>query len=413
MNKLHQTAWTFMGLCLLLSLALPAQAATAAAPATSTPTQTIQYVYLGKRYPRPPPLQLLYLPPPDRGLKGAEYSTRLRNYSGRLVGYHFKLIDALVGKDGDVVKRARQLLADGQRLFIADLDRADLLKVASLPAAKNAIFLNIHSPADDLRTRNCRANIFHIIPSYAMRADALAQYLIFKHWRDWLLVRGDTPEDKAFAAAIRRAAKRFGGTIVDERTYVFHTGENRQHTANQQIETQMPDLTRGAPSHDVVFVADESGTFGLYLPYRTAEPRPVVGSYGLTAGAWDPVYEQYAAVNLRLDFRRTMGRRMTTPDYLAWLAVKLFGQAAIRGHATKPGDIRTYILNQDLKLGGNKSLAMSFRLWNQQLRQPIVVSSPEYLVAMAPIKGFLNPEHLMDTLGFAQRDSSCRLNDGQ
>lgn len=409
MTRVRHTGWTFVALfaalCLWASPPIPALAA-------SDSTQTIQIVYLGKRYPPPPPLQILYTPPPDRGLKGAQYSTTLRNYAGRLVGYHFELINALMGENGDVVKRANELLKKGQRLFIADLNRDDLLKVARLPAAKNAIFLNIHSPADDLRTKDCRKNIFHIIPSYAMRADALAQYLIFKHWDRWLLVRGKTSQDKAFAASIHRAAKRFGATIVGERTYVFHTGEQREHTAHQQIATQMPELTRGAPSHDVVFVADESGTFGLYLPYRTAEPRPVVGSYGLTAGAWNPVYEMYAAVNLRTVFRNKTGRRMTTPDYLGWLAVGLYGQAVIRGHATNPDAIRTYILRQDLKLDGDKPLGMSFRLWNQQLRQPIIVTSPEYQVAIAPLKGFLNPEHLMDTLGFSRQDSSCRLNSG-
>lgn len=401
----------FFALCIALSLGIVSSTPATAASADSM--QEVQIVYLSKHYPPAPPLQLLYPPPRNRGLKGAQYSVELRNQSGQFLGYQFKLVDALVDTDGDVVKRARDLLASGQRLFIVDLRRDDLLQVTRLPEAKDAIFLNVRSPADDLRTKHCRKNTFHIIPSYAMRADALAQYLIYKHWDRWLLIRGETPRDKAFAASIQRAAKRFGGTIVDERTYAFRTGKQRQKTAHQQIATQMPELTRGAPDHDVVFVADESGHFGLYLPYRTAEPRLVVGSYGLTAGAWDSVYEKYASVNLRKTFRRKVGRRMTTPDYLALLAVKLFGQAVIRGDATQPEAIRTYILRQDLKLDGHKPRSMSFRLWNQQLRQPILVSSPEYEVAIAPIKGFTNPKHLMDTLGFSRRGSSCTLNNGE
>lgn len=395
----------FAMLCVSLSLSIPALAA-------SDSTQTVEIVYLGTRYPQPPALQIVYSTPRDRGLAGAQYSIQLRNYSGRLVGYQFELIDALVGTNDNVVKRARELLENGQRLFIADLKRDDLLKVASLPAAEDAIFLNIHSPANDLRTEYCRKNIFHIIPSYAMRADALAQYLVSKYWDRWLLVRGKTPQDKAFAAAIRRAAKRFGATIVGERAYEFHTGKKRQRTAHQTIASQMEQLTRDAPSHDVVFVADESGHFGLYLPYRTAKPRPVVGSYGLTAGAWNPVYEKYAAVNLRTVFRKRMGRRMLTRDYLASLAVKLIGQAVIRGKVTQPEAIRDYILQQDLRLDGHKPRPMSFRLWNQQLRQPIIVTSPLYQVAIAPIKGFLHPQHAMDTLGFSPRESSCTLNNG-
>ncbi|MDN5873341.1 MAG: ABC transporter substrate-binding protein, partial [Sinobacteraceae bacterium] len=325
----------------------------------------------------------------------------------------FKLVNALIeNKTGNVVKKARELLKNGQRLFIADLDRDDLLKVAKLPLAKDAIFLNIHSPANSLRTTDCRRNIFDIIPSYAMRADALAQYLIFKHWHDWLLVRGDTPQDKAFAASIRRAAKRFGGNIVGERTYTFELGKNRQHTGHQQIATQMPELTRGAPDHEVVFVADESHGFGLYLPYRTAEPRPVVGSYGLTATAWTQNFDRYNAFSLQKAFHQFSGRRMTTPDYLGWLAVRLIGEVVIRGHATTPDAMRRYMLKQDLKLQSDRGRGLSFRVWNQQLRQPIILSSPGYQVAMAPIKGFLNPEHYMDTLGFSARETSCGLGNG-
>lgn len=392
--------------CLLMVSPAAALAATQSAP-------TVQYVYLGKRYPHPPPLRLLHLPPKNRGLEGAKYSTRSRNYTGKLVGYHFKLIDALdTSTDANIVAKAKALLKSGQRLFIADLNRDDLLKVAQLPLAKDAIFLNIHSPANSLRTTDCRRNIFDIIPSYAMRADAIAQYLIFKHWHKWLLVRGNTHQDKAFAASIRRAAKRFGGKIVGERTYTFHAGKNRQHTAHQQIETQMPELTRGAPDHDVVFVADESHNFGLYLPYRTAEPRPVVGSYGLTATAWTRNFDRFDSLGLQKDFRRFSGRQMTTRDYLAWLAVRAFGKAAIHGHATTPKAIRQYLLKQNLLLLSNRGRGLSFRLWNQQLRQPLIISSPAYQVAMAPLKGFLNPHHFMDTLGFSARETGCKLHNG-
>jgi ABC-type branched-subunit amino acid transport system substrate-binding protein len=54
--------------------------------------------------------------------------------------------------------------------------------VADLPEAKNSILVNIRSSAEALRQEQCRQNVFHIIPDSAMRADAIAQYLIWKKW---------------------------------------------------------------------------------------------------------------------------------------------------------------------------------------------------------------------------------------
>ena len=70
-----------------------------------------------------------------------------------------------------------------------------------------------------LRQEDCRANVLHTAPDRAMLADALAQYLVWKRWPRWLVAKGVFPEDLAYLDALRRAAKRFGGTIVEEREY--------------------------------------------------------------------------------------------------------------------------------------------------------------------------------------------------
>ena len=65
--------------------------------------------------------------------------------------------------------------------------------------------------ADDrLREEDCRANVIHVAPTRSMLTDGLAQYLIWKQWRRWLLVVGSHPEDQLLAEAYRRSAKKFG-----------------------------------------------------------------------------------------------------------------------------------------------------------------------------------------------------------
>jgi hypothetical protein len=52
---------------------------------------------------------------------------------------------------------------------------------------------------------------------------------------------------------------------------------------------------------------------------------------------------------------------------------------------------------------------MNFRKWDQQLRQPVLLTSARDLVSVSPQEGFLNPNYLTDTLGFDQPESKCHF----
>ncbi len=84
----------------------------------------------------------------------------------------------------------------------------------------------------------------------------------------------------------------------------------------------MPVFTQGAPSYDVVVVADEKEVFGPYLPYRTWDPRPVAGTAGLKAMSWHPAHEQWGATQMQNRFQRFAKRFMLPLDYQAWVAVR-------------------------------------------------------------------------------------------
>ena len=86
------------------------------------------------------------------------------NQAGTFVGFAFELVEAIVPADGDVVAKAKEILAKGDAFIIADLEPTDLVAVADLPEAKNSVIMNIRSSADALRQELCRSNVFHIIP---------------------------------------------------------------------------------------------------------------------------------------------------------------------------------------------------------------------------------------------------------
>lgn len=408
--KLRGTVIVAVALVLLLGVAgfaVAAGAQSAAAGAGKTGPLVTHYVFLSKQYRESPPLSLIEPVLPDKGLDGARLSNQQNNLTGKFTGDKFVLDKAIVPQDGNVAAVAKKLLSAGQRLIVANLRASDLLAVADLPQAKNAIILNIRAQDVELRQKQCRRNVFHLVPSYAMRADALAQYLVWKKWTRWFLVRGKHPADIAYADAVKRAAKLYGAKIVAERSYELQTGSRRTDTGYRQIQTQMPKLTRGVPDYDVAFVADESNSFGLYLPYRTTDPRPVVGTYGLVATAWGASYESYGGLPLHNAFRKLAGREITERDYEAWLAVHLFGMAVVHAKSNNVATLREYIASPDLKLSGYKGQGMNFRPWDNQLRQPILLMTPLALVSISPQPGFLHPNYQTDTLGIDKPESQC------
>jgi ABC transporter substrate binding protein (PQQ-dependent alcohol dehydrogenase system) len=171
----------------------------------------------------------------------------------------------------------------------------------------------------------------------------------------------------------------------------------------------MPEVTQGAPAHDVLWVADTTERFGEYVPYRDYDPRPVVGTQGLIAVAWHRSYEQYAGTQMQHRFERFAKRIMTERDYSAWLAVRSIGEAVTRGGKSDVASLRTYLLSDAFTVAGFKGEGLSFRTWDHQLRQPMLITSARSLVSMSPQEGFLHPKFLTDTLGYDAPETKCKF----
>ncbi len=345
-----------------------------AAPKAKKPPQpmrTVGIVYLGKMYPEPVPLSLMDPILTDKGVQGARLGIKDNNVTGHFLGVETGLDEHIVLADGDVVAEAKKVLAGGDRLIVADLEPTDLLAVAHLPEAKGSVLFNIRSSDDRLREENCRLNIIHIVPNWAMRADALAQYLIWKKCPRWFVIKGTKPEDADYVAAIKRAASRFGGKVVEERTYQFEAGARRVETGHQQIQTQISLLTQGAEEHDVIWVVDTGEAFGDYLLYRTYDTHPVVGTQGLVATVWYRAFEQWGGMSLQSGFQKLAHRDMTERDYTGWLAVRAVGEAATRSKDTSAQALHDHFFSDKFKVAGFKGQQMTVRGWDHQLRQPI------------------------------------------
>jgi ABC transporter substrate binding protein (PQQ-dependent alcohol dehydrogenase system) len=356
-----------------------------------------------------PSLSLVEQPAADDGVAGARLAIDDNNTTGKFLNRHFTL-EELRLKEGDDVANAAVSLADKNLSFIiADLPAEALLKAADALRDHGVVLFNAGAIDDALREEDCRANVIHVAPTRTMLADALAQYLVWKQWKRWLLVVGSHEQDRLFADALRRSASRFGAKIVQERVFEDTGGARRTDSGVTLIQRQMPVFTQQAPAYDVLVAADESEVFAAYLPYRTWDPRPVAGSAGLVPKSWDAAQDQWGAVQMQNRFLKLNSRRMTALDMQAWTAVRMIGEAASRVNSADPKKALDFLKGPDFSVAAFKGQRLTLRPWNLQLRQPILLADGRMVVSVSPQEGFLHQFSELDTLGVDRPETKCKL----
>lgn len=369
---------------------------------------TIPIILARENRDKPLPLSLLDLPPADDGIAGAQLGLKDNNTTGQFVNQEF-ILDVVEDLDPDkLIKDVLAKVDGGAHFVMADLGPDTLVKLADAVAGKEVMIFNYGAPDDELREENCRPNVMHTGPTRAMLADALAQYLVWKKWRRWFLVLGPNEDDKLFGDALRRAAKRFGAKIVEERVFTYETGNRRADGGFEQVQQQIPTFTQEAPDYDVLVVADEGNLFGDYLPYRTWDARPVAGTAGLVATSWHPAIEMWGGTQFQNRFNRMANRNMRPLDYNAWMAARIIGEAATRKNSGSYKDLAPFIRSPEFVLSAFKGVPLSLRDWNGQLRQPVTVVSPKLLVSVSPQPGFLHQFTVLDTLGVDKPETKCK-----
>jgi ABC transporter substrate binding protein (PQQ-dependent alcohol dehydrogenase system) len=391
---------------LLVAFALAALPAEAQTPAE---VQKVEIGYLGTPPPSRLPISLIERRAEDNGLAGALLAIEDNNTTGQFTKQEYELKDAAVSDQQQALDALGSFAAEGVRFVVADLPADLLLAVADEAAKSDILVFNAGATDDVLRQEECRNNVIHVAPSRAMLADALVQYLVVKKWTRIFLIVGSHEADKDYADAIKRAAKRFGAEIVEERVFEDTGGARTTDSGLAQVEAQMAVFTQGAPDHHVVVTADESEVFGPHMPYHTWSPAPVAGTAGLRPSSWSPAHDQWAAIQMQNRFVDGYKRLMTDKDINAWTAVRIVGEAATRTNSTDPEAMIDFIKGPSFEVAAFKGQKLTLRDWNLQLRQPILLADGRMVVSVSPQDGFLHQTSTLDTLGYDRPESQCRL----
>ena len=312
------------------------------------------------------------------------------------------------GKLQPKVEAVEVASADEAKAQVARLEKAGAVAfVTDLPTdwttaaamASKLPLINAGNTDNALREQACRANLFHTLPSERMFADALAQTLVARKWSKVLLLTGPAPEDVARSAVVQASLKRYGLKVVAQRPFKMSADPRERDLSN-------PLLLTGNIDYDAVWVVDTDGEFARLLPYRTALPRPVVGNGGLMAEAWAPRFERFGAPQLSRRFQKANQRPMTGIDWSAWQATKAILQAAL---AAAPAKLMQTMLGAEFTLDGFKGVRLSFRSWDRQLRQPLLLTDGQGVISIAPVEGILHPKNVLDTLGADAPEKLCKV----
>jgi ABC transporter substrate binding protein (PQQ-dependent alcohol dehydrogenase system) len=284
----------------------------------------------------------------------------------------------------------------GAAVLLTDLPADWTLAVAD---AVKVPVLNLSATDDRLRQQDCRARLFHLIPSERMRTDALAQTLLSRKWNKLLLLAGPSPADQQRAATVQATMKRYGMQLVASKPYKLSADPRERDLANPLL------LTAGT-AYDAVWVVDSDGEFARTLPYRTVLPRPVVGDAGLVAVAWHAQFERFGAPQVSRRFAKATKRAMTDHDWAAWMAGKAL--VAVATAAPKGPNAAWAQALAKTPLDGSKGTNLTFRAWDGQLRQTLLLTDGQGVIAQSPVEGVLHPTNVLDTLGADAPEKLCK-----
>ncbi len=322
-------------------------------------------------------------------------------------GIEEKLYDLELDPDQPLSAQLAQI--DQTHLLLLDLPKTQMVEVGRIIDRQGAVGVNVSLADQSLRDELCLPGIYHSMPSERMYFDALSQYLVHSGWRKVLLVHGSSDQDLRRKTLLAESIKRFGASVSDEREFTLsHHPDDR--------DRNQPEFLTGGSSYDVVAVVDSAKDYGRRIEYSTRRPRPVVGDVGLVPRAWHYALERYGAPQLNQRYRTLDPANsepqtaMTDAEFAAWAAVKFVVNSMRADFVDKDGlKLRALFENEDSRVDLYKGTRGSYRSWNHQMRHPILLTSADYVVDVAPMPKFLHPTHYVDTLGADKPESSCQL----
>jgi ABC transporter substrate binding protein (PQQ-dependent alcohol dehydrogenase system) len=340
----------------------------------------------------------------SRPFVGAEVAVDESATTARVIRKTFVIEKAEVDNvDQAVATIERWKREQNLSMVVMDLDATAVDQIGRRTRNSGVMLFNATAADDRLRNRDCQPHVMHTMPSTSMFMDALTQFMVSKRWRNIFVLQGPLPEDALTVASLERSVRRFGARIVEKKLFVPGNDPRQRELNNVAL------MTSTTSDYDVVFVADEEGEFARTVPYETNRARPVIGATGLMPMTWFWTFERYGSTQVNSRFENKAKRHMTSLDWAVWAATKSIITGVVRSRTADGDKLQAFIKNESFRFDASMGAPNSYRPWNNQMRTPILLSTADTVLEIAPIEGFLHQSNELDTLGEDRPDTGCKF----
>lgn len=323
-------------------------------------------------------------------------------HNASLLGIDVDVIIAAIGEEGPAEAARRLLQDEGVIGLVGGFGPEHALELARFADEHAVPFLNIGTPHDRLRNEECGDYLFHVEPSDAMYLDAITGWFVRAGFRRWAFVHDDDERGKALyqRAAWALESRHFAGREAARVALPAPAEDVAWGEVVARLKRGRPDvvLLLLGPARQLEFL-EASATAGeewevAGFPYPDAQTRAFYAAWARAgahdedlyrASAWEATLDAYGAREFNERFAARWGTPMDASAWAAYQAVRIIYDSAIATRSLDGPRLAAHMADPNSVFDVWKGIGVSFRPWDQQLRQSL------YLVLLAS-SGDAEPE---------------------
>jgi ABC transporter substrate binding protein (PQQ-dependent alcohol dehydrogenase system) len=360
----------------------------------------------------------------------AQLAVEEANHIAGAFGKVVRLLTEVATSADDAEKKAVKLVRQGGAKAVIGGGNDPLSQsVQAATTREGIIYLNTMSRSEALRGARCHRLTFHVEASLAMYADTIGQWLVrgAKKTR-WGFLASETEAGAEIERMAERALRRQGGTAVARE--VVPAGARDYRAALAALAKAGPDvlvinlagpslLTALAHVRELDLRVEVAGVVMDAIEFWEAEPAKLAGVW---PAVWFHGFSRYSGRELNKRLAEALGQPAESRAWANFTAVKAVWEAVLRGERTDTAGLVSF-LEKGRGLDAHKGQPLTFRSWDHQLRQPLMVlrcrvpaaGAPRWdiyeLLGEVPLRGTpgKSQEEILDTLGLSGAESTCRF----
>ncbi len=358
---------------------------------------------------------------------GARLALEEANVLAGFFGKRFTLLNESISEPGMAEQKVIKLIQENKvTAIVGHVDSVTSLNISEVTQKHGVPFFNCDSIAGNLRDGDCHRYTFHIEANAAMYVSAVGQWLIHKkNLTQWFFLTDKSTKNKLIYETARTYLMKENGE--ESGIEVVPAGKSNYRVTLNKLKRADP---------EVVFIImndeDQINFLKQYkkrnLPYQVVSAHldianlwneDTVSLTGVWPTIWYHELVRYSARELNSRFFKKYQKPMDSAAWANWAAVKMLGEAVIRTESTDGYTLIKY-LESNPPFDGHKGLALTFRSWNHQLRQPMHLVTPRTIpgdrpwdilevVTPVPLREMKTDGDPLDTLGTSQSESRCQF----